>query len=813
MQAHSFHLSATRAYGGLTIERYFFSPLALIFYTILIAPFIRLYIINEDPGPLIIALLLLGFGLYAFREFNKSVLFNDQLPEQRGRNLAHSLSADMVRQMSKEEELTTFALLRAAISTKRGSFFLSEIGISKSDFLARFESEINKQIDVTGFLVRARELSDELNEDRIDANILLYYFFQHGGPFTELLNEKDLSLDDLRKIIDWERFHYEWKRDMNTWTPEKLLKTFGSFGRGWVTGYTTELDRLTTDIGDDILRKGERKVVIQTDEIETINHVLGRSNQQNVLILGKAGVGKRTLIENVTFRMRQHEVKNALPYTNVRLLHSEMLLSGTSNPDQFLLSALEQAKNSGRFLLVIDNLSVLLKAQNNNLMNVLVKFLNAPNISLIAIADVQDYHVLVKKDPTLDNMFEKVYVNDANDSETMEVLMMHYFKLEQRSQMHITYKALKSVLNLSKRYIGSGGLPGKAVSVLEDSALAAARRKDTYVTETDIREMVSLKAHMNVQTLNEDEKEKLLNLEDILREHVIGQEESLHALVNTLKRAKLDISSSKKPLGTFLFLGPTGVGKTETAKMLAEHYFGSKESMIRMDMNEYSNESSVDQIVGAPGAGEALSEGFLARRVQDRPFSLILLDEIEKAHPKVLNLFLQILDEGTMTDSLGVSTDFRNTIIIATSNAGALFIRDFIKENQDMTKDEFKQELTDTILKQGTFSPEFINRFDEVILYYPLSKPNAKRVAILMLDSTIKDLQEKRGVTLRMEEGVLDLLVERGYSQEFGAREMRRVVTNLIENFIADYMLKHDVQRGDEIMIKTEDLKGMLDRK
>ena len=263
------------------------------------------------------------------------------------------------------------------------------------------------------------------------------------------------------------------------------------------------------------------------------------------------------------------------------------------------------------------------------------------------------------------------------------------------------------------------------------------------------------------------------------------------------------------PLGTFLFLGPTGVGKTHTAKILAQEYFGSTDSLIRIDMNEYGTEDSVYGIIGDPNPTKE-SRSFLSKQVQDHPFSLILLDEIEKAHPKVLNVFLQILDEGHLADNRGVKTDFRNTIIIATSNAGALFIRDFVKEHRNESNADFKESLVDTILEQKIFSPEFINRFDEVILYYPMSIREAIKVALLMLQNIVSEVADTKGYNIQLEEDVVAEIVQHGYSVEFGAREMRRTIVDVIENFLADYLLQNDVKRGDSIKISLDDIQKYL---
>jgi ATP-dependent Clp protease ATP-binding subunit ClpC len=455
---------------------------------------------------------------------------------------------------------------------------------------------------------------------------------------------------------------------------------------------------------------------------------------------------------------------------------------------------------------VLKDLAQLLKSSDPKTKGVLMRFLQAKNINIIGIATPDEYHSIIKDDPQMDQLFEKIFITDSSDDETKHVLMTRYLDIRRHGSVKLTYKALKSVLELTKRFVSKGAFPGKAVSVFEDAYLLAKNRGEPYLREDHIREIVSLKANLNVQKLSTDDRQRLITLEQRLRQRIIGQQDAIIALVNTLKRAGLEINSSKKPLGTFLFLGPTGVGKTQTAKVLAEEYFGSIDRIIRVDLNEYSTADSVTSIAGGMDLAGGFREGFLTKRVQDNPLSLILLDEIEKAHPNVLNMFLQILDEGSLIDGQGVKTDFRNTIIIATSNAGALTLRDILKDKQHISKEDLKSRLLDAILRERLFSPEFVNRFDEVIVYHPLTQEEAGELALMMLDEVIREVREKRGIEIELTEDVLHAISERGYNVEFGAREMRRVVQETIETYLADYLLKHDVKRGAKILITLEDL-------
>ncbi|MCA9371230.1 MAG: ATP-dependent Clp protease ATP-binding subunit, partial [Candidatus Peregrinibacteria bacterium] len=516
---------------------------------------------------------------------------------------------------------------------------------------------------------------------------------------------------------------------------------------------------------------------------------------------GDDGSGKQSFIENIAYMLRLDQSKQGYSYTRVLKLKAQDLLSGARDPDTVLLQALKKANKQGHFILVIDNIGLFLQSGDAKISGVLSTFLQAKNINIIGIADTKDYHKYVKPNPALDSQFEKIHLEPTSSADTMSVLMEEYFGIEEHNHMHVTYKALRAITELADRYIPKGAFPGKAIDLLHEAVSYASEQRDTYVTEDDVRQMVSLRAHMDITGVDEQKKDVLLHLEEEMKKSIVGQQMAIAAITNALKRASADIANKQKPIGTFLFVGPTGVGKTQTAKTLAKEYFGSAEKMIRMDMNEYSNEDSIDAVIGS-----ADHEGYLTRAVQDNPFSLILLDEIEKADKKVINLFLQILDEGHLIDGQGVKTDFRNTIIIATSNAGAKFIVEFLKAHSNPEQNAFKKALLDELMKTGMYSPEFLNRFDDVILYMPLTERETIRVASMMIGSIIHELEVSKGIAVQITEDAVAAIARKGYSKEFGVREMRRAITDTLETYVADFMLQHDVKRGTIIQITKEDL-------
>jgi ATP-dependent Clp protease ATP-binding subunit ClpA len=349
--------------------------------------------------------------------------------------------------------------------------------------------------------------------------------------------------------------------------------------------------------------------------------------------------------------------------------------------------------------------------------------------------------------------------------------------------------AIKTAVSLSQKLIHASKLPDKAMDLLDEAAILASRQGRHRIEIADIEQVVSTKTNVPVGNVSMEEREKLSNLEEKIHSRMIGQDEAVTAVSEALKRARMEVSASaKRPIGTFMFLGPTGVGKTELAKSLAWAYFGDDTKMIRLDMSEFQTADSISRLLGAPvTAGDvSLSGGSFTEAVKAMPFAVVLLDEIEKAHPDILNVFLQVLDEGRLTDNLGHTVDFTNTIIIATSNAQARFIEESVRTNQ--TYETIQKQMRE-LLVQESFRPEFINRFDGVIIFKPLTSDQILEIAKLKVAKLQKYLSETKHLELAITDNAMAILSQQGYDPAFGARPLERTIRDKVETKVANALL------------------------
>ncbi len=779
--------------GGLLVLSVLWFALGV--YTGLILSFVLVWILLAFFYSVIA-----GFVLGRLRDRNAKPLVK--------RNLAEHFSFSLARNLlSAGDEPSAADVFEASVATSRGNFMISTMGIDTDRAVTRFrEYGGDVPIDPVRFFGEARQLAKDLEEPVINGHIVLFLLLTQFDAGKRLVRNADLAPEDVEAMMEWEVLRYYNTRKKNGLGPQEIAKPHNAVGRFWAFGYTPTLESVTQDLTKQFALREPYEVVAHPDLLKKSLSVLTKGQRNNILLLGDMGVGKHTLVDHISARLFRWEVRaNRIP-SRVLKLHIPEFLSGTENPDTFFLEALSEAEAAGNIVLVIDEISALLKSEGTRLRQILERFLDSSRVSIIGIESSANYHTVVKQHERFSRSFETITVPEADRETTYRVLMMEAVRIGKHEGVTVTYQSLKTVYRFGERYIVQEGFPGKAVGILRKGVGKAVGENTSVLLESHIREAVKDETNIDVTRLGDEDREKLLELEEQLNTEIIGQNEALETVTDALKRARVDVRDREAPLGTFLFLGPTGVGKTETAKALARNYFGSEERLIRLDMNEFSRAESVYSIIGAPVGSNDSAKGYLTRQVQDTPFSVILLDELEKAHPEVLNTFLQVFDEGMLTDNHGMKTDFRYTIIIATSNAGALFVRNFFRDNEEFAKEEFRSQLIDRIVEEGEFSPEFVNRFTKIVVYYPLKPQEVQTIARHMISGIKERFKEERGVNLEISDDAVKFLAEKGHSLDYGARELERTITDYLETYLADYLLLHDVERGETIRVTKEHL-------
>jgi ATP-dependent Clp protease ATP-binding subunit ClpC len=482
------------------------------------------------------------------------------------------------------------------------------------------------------------------------------------------------------------------------------------------------------------------------------------------------------------------------------------LVSGAdaSGAEGRLLTCLNEISRSGNIILYIDNIENLIgisagSRESLDLSEVLVEALGRKNLYCLAAATTENYaHYIEGK--ALGDMMTTIGVKEPETNEAIQMLESKVGFLEDKYDVYIVYSAIEQAVLMSGRYIHDKFLPLKAFNLLEKAALITAKNAKNnpdacFCSREEVAAAISEMTGILVSKVTVSEGQKLLNLETEIHQRLVDQEEAVTAVSASLRRARAELKDSQRPIASFLFMGPTGVGKTELAKAVSQVYFGAEEYLIRLDMSEYQYPDSVRKMIGDVDG----TLGYLTEAVRKKPFALVLFDEIEKAHPDILNLFLQVLDDGRLTDGQGRTISFAESIIIATSNIGAVYIEEQIKAKTALSI--IKQQLIDNELNKY-LRPELINRFDGIIVFKPLSQDDVFAITTLMLKKVKKNLSDK-GIDLKADRDGVAILAREGYDPKFGARPLRRLLQDKIEDTIANRILSGDLKRRDTVIINA----------
>ncbi|HIY93044.1 ATP-dependent Clp protease ATP-binding subunit [Companilactobacillus sp. HBUAS56275] len=640
-------------------------------------------------------------------------------------------------------------------------------------------------------------------------------------------------------------------------------QTGGGNGNGRRPRGNGVLDQYGVDLTD-LAKKGQIDPVIGRDkEINRVIEILNRRTKNNPVLIGEAGVGKTAVVEGLAQKIVDGDVPEKLQNKHVVRLDVVSLVQGTGVRGQFeqrMQQLINELQKNKEIILFIDEIHEIVGAGNAeggmDAGNVLKPALARGDLQLVGATTLNEYRT-IEKDSALERRLQPVQVNEPSVDETIQILKGIQPKYEDYHHVKFSSKAIQSAAELSARYIQDRFLPDKAIDLIDEAGSKknlqinhvdmadldnkisdaevqkqAALRNEDYekaayyrdqvtkfqemkdgaknepadnntVTEKDIQKVVEEKTNIPVGELQSNEQAQLKNLEPDLKSHIIGQDKAVGDVARAIRRNRVGFNKSGRPIGSFLFVGPTGVGKTELAKQLARELFGSEDSMIRFDMSEYMEKHSISKLIGSPPGYVGYEEaGQLTEKVRRNPYSLVLLDEIEKAHPDVMHMFLQILDDGRLTDSQGRTVSFKDTIIIMTSNAGQGLQEANVGFGAEASG------TTNSVMNRLSefFKPEFLNRFDGIVEFNSLTKDNLLNIVDLMLDDTNKMIADQ-GLSIHVTKDAKDKLVDLGYNPKMGARPLRRVIEEQIEDKVADYFLDHPKDKDLQASIVKGEIK------
>ena len=561
-------------------------------------------------------------------------------------------------------------------------------------------------------------------------------------------------------------------------------------------------------------------VVGRGTEIDRAIQILSRRMKNNPVLVGEPGVGKTAVAEGLAMRVAVGQAPEALRQKRIVSLDIPAMLAGTKYRGDFeerVKSVLRDVKRAGDVILFIDELHTVIGAGSAegaiDAANILKPALGRGEVQIIGATTPEEYRRHIEKDAALERRFQPVKIAEPDRTRTLEMLRSLRPALEKHHHTELTDAALRAAYELSVRYINDRFLPDKAIDLLDEAAAAVhVGGKKLAVEASDVAEVVSMWTGIPVTGLDEGESHRLLDLEQQLRARVIGQNDAVSAVARAVRRGRVGLKDPGRPVGSFMFLGPTGVGKTELCRALAAAVYGDENAMIRLDMSEYMEKHSVSRLIGSPPGYVGYEDGGqLTEKVRRRPWSVLLFDEIEKAHEDVWGILLQILDDGHLTDSMGRRVDFSNTVIVMTSNVGARCITEDRPPLGFAGSTEAEASVREKVMEElrATFRPEFLNRIDETIMFRRLTKEDMYAITLTLLRQVE---QRFRGLGLELEvpESTARALADMGHDDKFGARPLRRTVQHCIEDAAAELLLSGTLKSGDRVYAEVAEGKVIL---
>lgn len=668
--------------------------------------------------------------------------------------------------------------------------------LTKSNFFKFFIAKTSLPSDLFSALLSDTTPISSINPGMLEIGMKekLITLYTNYAPFKQILEKFHLTDSDINNIGTW----YELANPVRTpliLSRQKVIALNG-IGHDLAYGYTINLDKFSKNLLT--LETKDLKVLGRSNEIAQIETILSSSRNSNIIIVGEAGVGKHTIAIELARRITKGVSPTSLIHKRVLEIDFHSVLSAGTNYEEakvLVAKILQEAQDAGNIILVIDDLDQFVSSQDGrtDISEIITKAAESNKIQIIAMTNQTLYDKYVLPHSGLAKNFSQIIIKPLSVPETIKVLITSAEKIQKDQKVSLNYFGIKEIVQKSDTYIHTSPLPEKALDLtFELISYIKNNNLGNDLSKEIINQYLTQKIGTNIGKLDNDRGETLKNLENILHQSIIGQNQAVEAVSRALRRRSLQVSNTKKPIGTFLFLGPTGVGKTQTAKVLSREYFGSENYVLRLDMSQFQDSTAVEKLIGSNVTNQP---GTLTTQLQTKPNAVLLLDELEKAHPKILNLLFTILDEGYITDGFGRDVNAQNTIIIATSNAGAQLIAELVNTNTPYQN--LHDLLLEHIKKENIFSPEFINRFDEVIIFHPLSQDDLKEIVKLNLNELNTRLKNEKNITININENLINYIVQNGYDPAFGARNIIRFIQDFVEDNVAKKLLDNPELTGE----------------
>lgn len=740
-------------------------------------------------GPHRLAFVALSLALVCFAIEEWYRLDLQPLPAN-DKTLNGRISGEVLGALRPNAHMTPRLIWQALYKNWQTNFLVNHLLLPK-DQIAQYVSD--DQADMKILWNGADKFASATNSQLIEPYHIVGAILRLTPEVQATLINNKLAVEDIDNVVAW------LGRGVASMRREKLF--FGGVGRDWANGFTPRLNQFGYNISQAVEHSnGHFDWMATSPTVASIKAAL-TSGAPAVAMIGPVGIGKTETGYALAQALLMMENNARLSHVQIVRLEPAVILANARGPgdlENIVLTLLYEAAHAGNVMLFFDDAHLFFGSGPGafDATRILLPLVQSRTVQVVFAMTPNDFQRLKVNNEAFAGLLTPIVLQEPTESDTMHILEDVTGGMEMKQHVLISYEAIREAYRLSGRYDQDMAYPGKAIRLLDQ---ACTHNTHGVVLAASVQQTIEQSRGVKVSAAEPVEADKLLHLEDQIHQRMINQSRAVSVVAAALRRARAGVSNPRRPIGSFLFLGPTGVGKTELAKSIAATYFGDESNMVRLDMTEYQQPDDVQRLL-SNGANESKS---LILAVRQQPFSVVLLDEIEKAHSNILNLLLQLLDEGQLTDLSGRPTSFKDCIIIATSNAGADTIRDRIARGEQL--ENFEQEFTDQLINNGQFKPELLNRFDEIVLFRPLNQAELGQVVGLMMADTNKTLANQN-ISVELTPAAAEKIVAAGYDPRLGARPMRRMLQRTVQDTIAARILSGQTRPGDHVVLDAPDL-------